>query len=255
MTTTIHTTPVVDAHCSLGQGRYIQQTPEQLLAQMDRAGVARAVVGPVHEHITVYNREGNDEILAAVRSYPERLIGFATANPWYGEKAVNELSRSLAAGLCGLVLNSALQGYFIHDELVHPLIRVAAGFCVPVYFHTATPIYALPFQLAELARVFPQVDFIMGHMAAADFWTDAVIAARQSDNIYIETSFRSGVATIQGAVAALGAGRILFGSSSPESDPDVEIGKIHLLDLPPEAEQLILGGNILRLLAKRRPAG
>ncbi len=242
--------PLIDAHCSLGEGRYARLTPEELLAQMDRVGVDRAVVGPVHEHITVYNREGNDYILHAVRRYPRRLVGFATVNPWYGQRAVDELRRALDAGLRGLTLNSALQGYFIHDELVHPIIEVAEERGVPVYFHTATPIYALPFQLAELALTFPRVHFIMGHLAAADYWTDAVPAARLSKNIYLETSLRSGVTTIQQAVDELGAGRLLFGSGAPESDVAVELAKVRLLGLAPADEQAVLGGNMLRLLGE-----
>ena len=239
---------IIDAHCSVGWGHVIQFTPEMLLEQMDRAGVDQAVIGPIHEHITVFNREGNELILKAVQKYPDRLIGFATVNPWYGDQAVVELRRALDSGLRGLTLNSALQGYFIHDDLVHPVIQVAAEYRIPVYFHTATPIYALPFQLAELARNFPSVNFIMGHMAAADFWTDAVVAAKQSENIYMETSFRSGVETIRGALHELGAQRIIFGSSAPESDIEVELAKIRLLELPPEQEKLVLGENMHRLL-------
>ena len=57
-----------------------------------------------------------------------------------------------------------------------------------VYAHTGTPITAEPFQLAELARTFPDVPMVMGHMGYTDFWYDAVPAALQSENIYLETS-------------------------------------------------------------------
>jgi predicted TIM-barrel fold metal-dependent hydrolase len=246
--------PIIDAHCSIGEGRYVHLTAEMLLEQMDSAGVDRAVACPIHEHITVYNREGNDYILNAVRRYPQRLIGFATVNPWYGQPAVQELRRALGEGLRGLTLNSALQGYFIHDQLVYPLIEVAAEFKTPVYFHTATPIFALPFQLAELALVFPQVNFIMGHLAAADFWPDAVPAAKQCENIYMETSIRSGVATIRQAIQELGSRRVLFGSDAPESDIGVELAKIRLVGLAAEDEQQVLGGNMARLLGEAEDA-
>jgi hypothetical protein len=241
---------IVDAHCTIGLGRQFHFSAGDLVQKMDQAGIDRAVVGPVDEHITVYNREGNNFILAAVKAFPGRLIGFATANPWYGEPAVSELRRAFDAGLRGLTLNTALQGYFIHDELVHPLIEVAIEYQAPVYFHTATPIFALPFQLAELARCFPQVNFIMGHLGAADFWTDVVPAASQSANIYLETSLRSGVATIRNAIQTVGAGRVLFGSSAPESELEIELAKLHLVELPPDQERLVLGENMLRLLGE-----
>jgi uncharacterized protein len=241
---------IVDAHCIIGSGRHFQFSASQLVQKMDQAGIDRAVVGPVDEHITVYNREGNQYIRTAVTGYPDRLVGFATANPWYGPPAVDELRRALDSGLRGLTLNTALQGYFIHDEIIHPLIQVAAEYRVPVYFHTATPIFALPFQLAELARCFPQVNFIMGHLGAADFWTDVVPAASQSLNIYLETSLRSGVATIQNAVNGVGAGRVLFGSCTPVSEPEIELAKLRLVGLPPDQERLVLGENMQRLLGE-----
>lgn len=239
---------VIDALCFIGKGRYLSLTPEELLRKMDRAGIDRSVICPVHEAVSVYNREGNDEILRAVKQFPERLIGFASANPWYGLKAVEEVNRALSEGMKGLYFNSALQGFFIHDEIVYPLIEAAAQANVPVYFHTATPIFALPFQLAELARAFPQVNFIMGHLAAADFWTDVVPAASLAENIFVETSLRSGVATIKLAIRKLGAERVLFGSSTPESEPYLELEKIHMVRLSPQEEELVLGKNMERLL-------
>ncbi len=243
--------PIVDANCFLGEGHYTKLLPEDLIAMMDAAGVDQAVVCPVEDCVTVYNREGNDYLVAAMRAFPGRLFGFATVNPWYGAAAVAELRRAVATGLRGLYLNSSIQGYFIHDDLVDPVIAVAQEVGLPVYFHTATPIYALPLQLAELADRFPEVAFIMGHVAAADFWIDAVPAARMHRNIYVETSFRSGIRTLRQAVDELGADHVLFGSGTPISMMDVELAKVRLLGLEGEAAAAVFGNNLLRLIGER----
>jgi hypothetical protein len=242
---------IVDAHCHVGQGRCKKLTPAQLIAEMDACGVDRAVVCPVEEHITVFNREGNDYILRAVRVHPDRLIGFATVNPWYGERAVKELRRAVNEGLCGLKLHSALQGYFINDDLVYPVIEAAVELEIPVYFHTGTPIYALPLQLSYLAADFPEVDFIMGHAAHADFWLDLLPAARGLSNIYIETSLRASTWVLQSAVDELGPHRVMFGSDSPVSSIKVELAKIETLDLDTKAREMVLGGTILSVLKRQ----
>ena len=72
---------------------------------MDESGVERAVVCPMDRHLAVYNRDGNDLVLSAVKRHPRRLIGLATANPWYGAGAVEEVRRALAEGLTGLKLH------------------------------------------------------------------------------------------------------------------------------------------------------
>jgi len=54
----------------------------------------------------------------------------------------------------------------------------------------------------------------MGHMGYTDFWYDAVPAALQSENIYLETSLID-IMNIQNAIEKVGAERILFGSDYP----------------------------------------
>jgi predicted TIM-barrel fold metal-dependent hydrolase len=213
---------------------------------MDRAGVERAVVSTVDEFIAVSNREGNDEILRAVSAHPDRLTGLAAVNPWFREKGVAELSRCLEAGLSGLKLNSHLQGFVLSDPLVHPLVETCRRFAVPLYAHTGTPVVAEPFQLAELARTFPDVPMVLGHMGYTDFWYDAVPAALQAENIYLETSLID-IMNIRTAIEKVGAERILFGSDFPESDLSLELEKMSLVEMNDDDRRRILGENAAKL--------
>lgn len=234
--------PVIDSHCHIGEGVRKEVTPDALLRAMDDAGVDRAVVCSVDQFIAVRNREGNDEVLGLVRSHPDRFWGLAAVNPWFGDQAVEELERSLDAGLNGLKLNSHLQGFVLSDPIVHPLVAVCRDHGVPLYAHTGTPITAEPFQLAELARTFPEVTMVMGHMGYTDFWYDAVPAALQSKNVYLETSLID-IMNIQNAIEKVGDARILFGSDFPESDLSLELEKMSMLEMSDEARARILGGN------------
>jgi hypothetical protein len=237
---------VIDSHCHLGAGFRKRVSVDDLLREMDRAGVEMAVVTTVDEFIAVSNREGNDEVLRAVRSHRDRLRGLAAVNPWFREQGVRELKRCLEAGLSGLKLNSHLQGFVLSDPIVHPLVETCRAFGVPLYAHTGTPIVAEPFQLAELARTFPDVPMVLGHMGYTDFWYDAVPAALQSENIYLETSLID-IMSIRTALDKVGAGRILFGSDFPESDLALELEKMSLLDMTAEDRARVLGGNAERL--------
>lgn len=238
---------VVDAHCHIGLGRLKRQTAEELLREMDRCGVERAVVCPVDQYIAVYNKEGNDYIAEAVRAHPDRLVGFASVNPWYGERGVEELERAVGMGLSGLKLHPALQGFFANDELVYSLIEKSRELGIPIYVHTNTPVHAMPFQVADLAEQFPDVPFVLGHMGFADGWTDVVSAVTSLSNVYLETSLSLPM-PISEAVADLGADRVVFGSDSPESSLEAELYKIRILDLDEVARRKILGENIERVL-------
>lgn len=236
---------LVDAHCHIEPG---STSVEELLSAMDNLGIRKAVICPADRYIAVLNREGNEYILKAVHEHPNRFIGFATVNPWFGRQAVKELKRFHDMGLRGLKINSFLQGFLLNDELVHPLVETCEKLRMPIYFHTGTPISAMPFQLADLARKFPNVSFIMGHMGYSDFWYDAVPAAKRSENIYLETS-HMWVDLIRESVKKVGADRVLFGSDFPKSELSLELEKVkRYLDVSDEERGMILGRNLLKLI-------
>lgn len=240
---------IVDGHCHLGTGHEYRQTSDELLTNMDRLEVDRAVVCPVDRCIAVDNREGNDTVLRAAHAYPDRFYAFATANPWYGERAIAELRRAVGEGARGIKLHPPLQGFMLCDELVFPIIELAGQLGVPVFIHTGTPAFSQPTQLAELAQRFPQVPLIMGHMGSTDFKFEAIPSALLSPNIYLDTSWILPALLTQ-AVQAVGAGRVLFSSDSPIGDLGVELGCRRAADLTPEQRAQVMGGNTLRLLGE-----
>jgi predicted TIM-barrel fold metal-dependent hydrolase len=56
------------------------------------------------------------------------------------------------------------------------------------------------------------------------------------------------------AVRRAGPHKLLFGSDGPQLHPGVELHKVRMLRLPPDAERLVMGGNLLRLLSGRPAA-
>jgi len=242
---------IIDAHAHVGHGRYKSLSASELLREMDVDAVDRAVICPVEEQIILHNRAGNDETLALVRRHRDRFVGFAVANPWYGVAAVEELRRALGEGLCGLKLHPVRQGFSACDPLVHPLVEVAAAHRVPVYAHTGSPhYYGEPFQLAELARCYPGVTFIVGHAGASDYWGDLPRCHQFAPNLLFETS-RNGPGNFAYMLQTVGADRMVFGSNLPESPYALELAAIR--DVVGEACDLerILWQNIAHALGQR----
>lgn len=240
-------TELYDAHCHVGEGVHYRQSPEELLAQMEALGVDRAVLVPADRAIAVDNQAGNDTVLQAVSCWPDRFWGFATANPWYGSQAVDELRRAIGAGLVGVKLDPILQGFMLCDPLVHPLVEVAIELAVPVYFNTGTPVNALPLQLTELAQRYPQGRFVMGHMGNTDFWLDVPVALAQAPNVWGEVSPNL-AAAVSRVIEAGFADRLIFGSDAPQMPLDLEVAKIQYWQASEEQRAAIMAGNLLQLL-------
>ncbi len=236
----------IDAHVNLGNGRYKKQDIATILKGMEDNGIDRCVLCPVEEYLTVYNGEGNRMLTEACRQYPDRFYGFAVANPWYGERAVRMLTEAFEAGLHGAFFVSSLQGFSIDDDIVDPLMEVCRRYGRPVYFHTATPAFALPLQLAYLARRFPEVDFIMGHCGANDFVYDIDASMYKTPNLYLETSL-SYCETIYRVVEQY-PDRVIFGSDAPRSPQGFELGKVLKSTGDASVMENVLSGNLLRIL-------
>lgn len=215
---------IIDALCFVGLGRYRRQSADALLAAMDANGVEKAVLCPVEEQVTVDNAAGNRLMAELCATHSGRFYGYAVANPWYGQKAVDTLKAALDAGLNAVYFDSSIQGFTISDELADPLIDVCEAYGVPAYFHTGTPAFALPLQLRYLALRHPKVNFIMGHMGANDFISDVTAAMYRLDNLYLETSMNL-TCTLQDMLAKYPE-RILFGSAAPRSEQAYELFKL-----------------------------
>jgi len=248
---------IIDAHCHVGQGCGLEGTPhpdplpqgaraERLLGEMDRCGVSAAVIVPADRCIAVYNTEGNDEVLSAAKRHPDRFIPFATANPWYGDRALDELTRAFDLGAAGLKLHPVIQGFQIIDEICFPLVELAVRLRKPIYFHTGTPVCSSPFQLTELAMRYPEGVFIMGHAAYSDYWNDVSASVKCVPNILIETSQHL-ASFIRTLVEQVGAEKLIYGSDWPKTDMGIEIEKITRYIAGDDLER-ILGGNIMRVL-------
>ena len=218
-----------------------------LLREMDQAGIQRAVIAAPDEFVCLHNDEGNRLILDAVDRHGDRLSGMAVVNPWHGAAGAKALAGWLDKGLRGLFLNPVRQGFLLTEALLDPLLEVCAARGAPVYSTIGTPVVAMPFQLAEVARRHPTVTFVLGNASWTDFCGyDVVPACRQAPNILVDPSCAIGP-SIAGFVEALGPGRILFCSAYPRSRHEMEVTKIRSLGLGPAELQAIFHDNATAL--------
>jgi len=243
---------IIDAHVHVGTGVRMQLDVDVLLKLMDEAAVQFAVACPMDKFMAVDNRQGNDFLLEVVNAHPDRLAGMAVANPWYGDRAVEEIRRALEKGLIGVEVHSVLQGFRLSEHLVDPILEVAAEFDVPVYAHTGTAGVAEPFHLIELARRFPSVNFIMGHAGASDYYNDTVRGLEFADNVWIETS-RNGPANFRHWEISGVADRVVFGSSAPEYIPAVELETLRDVFTARSDQEEIFANRLQRVFKGRLP--
>jgi predicted TIM-barrel fold metal-dependent hydrolase len=251
--------PIWDAHVTLGEGTFARLDLPALLAQMDGYGIQGALVAPDDRRLAVENRAGHDALLELTHQHPDRFCGYATVNPWYGRQGLDELTRSLDAGLVAVKLHPARQGFALLDDVARPLWELLAARRVPVYVVTGSAL-STPLQLAEIARRYPQIAWIMGRSGRTDYgWLDFARALRQAPNLYVETAHTL-PAALGRLLTTLGPTRLLFVSDLPNTHLHLELGNLDdvrvngaPLDAPTRA--LLMGGNLARLLGRTQMPG
>ena len=209
-------------------GRAVQGLPsaDELLREMDRAGVARAVLLGWYWEKPETCAWQNRFYAGCVRAHPDRLDAFATLHPRAGREAtLAEVRRAHAEGLIGLgELSPHSQGYGIDDAVLRDVLALAGELKLPVNLHVTDPDgRAYPGRVetpltdfTQLAREFPTVNFILAHWGGMLPLRDP--AARILRNVFYDTAaspllYDDGV--WRRFAEAVGADRVLFGSDYP----------------------------------------
>ena len=114
---------------------------EELLREMDRAGVERAVLlGWYWEQAETCPWQ-NRFYGKCVRAHPDRLLAYATIHPGAGHwPTLGELHRARDEGLVGIgELSPHSQGYGVDDPVLREVLTLAADWKMPVNLHVTDP--------------------------------------------------------------------------------------------------------------------
>ncbi len=237
-------------------------TADDLLAAMDQAGVDRAVVMGMGWTDPDVATEANDYIIQAVADNPDRLSGFCSVNPAWGEQAYNEAKRCIAAGLAGIgELHADTQGFDIASvSEMAPVMELARADALPLLVHASEPVghqypgkgSTTPEKLYRFIQNFPGNPIICAHWGGGLPFYSLMPEVKESLKLVYFDSAASPFLyrpEVFSAVAELaGAGKVLFASDYPLMDMSRPLDQARSMGLPPDVEERLLSRNTARLL-------
>jgi uncharacterized protein len=214
----------------------------RLLARMDAAGVDMAMVCSLAQRIE------NDFIAGLVAAHPDRLFGFGQVQP-QADDAIEQIAElAQRPGILGLKLHPSLHGYHVADHgLLDPVWAACREHGLAILVNALDDPFVTPLGIEEIARGFPEVPVLIGHMGAVWNVPEACIVAARNDNLYLETSATL-LSDVRVAYARVGPEKIVMGSEYPGSDFDLERMKIAKAIEDEHDRALVEGGNIARIL-------
>jgi predicted TIM-barrel fold metal-dependent hydrolase len=205
---------------------------EALLAAMDAAGIARAVV------VQASTAYGNDNryVVEAVKAHPDRFTGVFSIDVLAAD-AVDQLRGWLDAGLAGLRLfttGTTMPGQadWLDDERSFPVWEYCQANKVTICLQmTAAGIPAL----TRMLGLFPRIRVLLDHLARPELGggppydgAAALFGLAAYPGVYLKLTNRTIHAAASGAstpeaffprvVAAFGAARIAWGSNFPAAE-------------------------------------
>jgi len=202
-------------------------------------------------------RKCNDDVLDAMKQYPDRILGYCFVNPGYYREAVEEMKRCIVGhGMIGVKLYNQ---YFYSEPAVYPVVEQAIEMNVPILGHAGHPTdpanrarqprISDGVHFAQLAAKYPEAILIEGHIGGGGDWEWSIKALRRSPSVYLDTSgsvVDEGM--IEMAVRELGAERLLFGT---DMTMEGGVGKILGADLTDAQREMIFYKNMSAILERK----
>jgi len=215
---------------------------DNLLAVMDAGGVDMAMATSLGQ------LPDNDYIAACVTSHPDRIFGFAVVDPRKGADAIAEIHRCHENGLVGVKLHPTMHGYHVCDHgLLDPIFQVCQDLGQVVLFNALDDAFCAPLAMEEIAKHFPAVPTLIAHMGTVWNTSEAILVAKRTSNIYLETSSTQ-LLEVQTAYAELGPDKIVMGTDWPASHMDLERAKIERAIPDPIDRAKVEGATLAGLL-------
>jgi hypothetical protein len=249
---------------------------DQLVAEMDEAGISEAVLLiPDFTYALKDSTHTIEELISHHRvvrdRHPGRFRVFAGMDPRWGSDGIALFERSVTEyGFDGMKLYPPC-GYTLSDPVLYPFYEICAAYGLPVLTHIGATAPVLDFELAQpihidkAARDFPGVDFIFAH-ASVHYTDECAMLCNNRPNLYLDVSgYEASASARLNALLRRGINhKVLFATDWPifrlqgrqVAFMDRLITDGILPDTMSDAERaLFFAGNAARLLAKKKVLG
>lgn len=273
---------IIDAHCHAWEHwPYRPPVPdlqsrgrvEQLLWEMDRSGVDRAVLVCAR----IGDNAGNNDYGArCAAEHPDRLVQFADVDSSWSRTYHRP---GAAARLAAVVQRYRLKGFthYLRDDPEWLTSEAGLAFWTRAADLNLIASIALSPDwqpaLRQLAARFPTLTFLCHHMAGAraddSAGLDEIVASAVCPNVWLKLSgfhyvasrpwdfpHADAKAVARRLYEAFGPNRLCWGSDYPvvrfymTYQQSLEVVRAHCEFIPADEQDMILGGNMGRLLAE-----
>ncbi|MBP2641991.1 MAG: putative TIM-barrel fold metal-dependent hydrolase [Firmicutes bacterium] len=235
------------------------QNLDEILAELDRNNVVKAVITGRDCETTYGAKSNNPSVIEFVSKYPQKYIGFAGMDPHKGMKAINELKTAVKEyGLKGASIDPYLAQIYVNDAKYYPIYSKCCELDIPLVISTGpAPLvpnavidHVAPRYIDFVARDFPELKIVVSHGGYP--WVNEMIAVTQrNQNVFLELSefefYPMAEAYMQAANTII-SDKLLFASAHPFVDFKLAIQNYEKLPLRDDVREKVMYKNAARVL-------
>lgn len=245
-------------------------TPQRMIEDMDKAGVDKAILLGVYRQTPENARETNNDTLAVMREYPDRILGFGVMAPSPLDKALDEVKRCVDNGMAGIgELNPYGQGTTFDDPNFLKVVEAVIDAGIVLNLHVSEEVGH--FYLGKsttrlmdyyrLACRYPELKLVLAHWGGGLIFFEIVPEVRRNlKNVYYDIAgsplLYPTPAIFNVAMQCISHKKLLYGSDYPliicpkkQTEPDFRpfLEEIREVGLAEDVYADVMGLNAARL--------
>lgn len=223
---------IIDTHVHIGTSLNFDMREEDVLYSMYKYGIDIAVVSNCeassHDHdrklLPAEMQKSGIECLKRSLEFARENKGRIYLQHWI--KPMEEITKELKDlidknidVIRGIKFHPYHSGVAFTDESCEKYVRLAAEFGLPVISHTGTEFDDNPKRLFEMAKKYPDTNYVMVHLGLGSDNKEAIELCREQKNLYGDTTWVSVKSALE-FINLVGDERLMFGSDSPIDGKD-----------------------------------
>jgi len=207
---------IIDSHVHYGYSNIFGScvSEKSLLESMEKNNVEVCIVQPLLVVTLEDARRIHKDIYKLSKKYPKKIFGLASISPHLSrEEVTNELEKCIKEySFVGIKCHTIGHAVNPLSESGDLLFRLANKLKVPINVHSGNGIFfASPSLNITKAREYPDLKIIIAHAGMHIFMAEAFVAAKECENIFLETSWTPAEG-IEWLIKELGSEKIMMGS-------------------------------------------
>ncbi|WP_407308198.1 amidohydrolase family protein [Desulfosporosinus sp. SB140] len=244
---------------SIDFSKMLPQTVEEVVQELDKHNVVKAVVTGRDCETTYGSKSNNKSVINFVSNFPNKFIGFAGLDPHKGMSAIEEIKTAVYEhNLKGAAIDPYLAQIYVNDAKYYPIYSKCCELNIPIIVTTgpgtlvpnAVIDHVAPRYIDFVARDFPELKIIISH-GGYPWVNEMIMIVQRNANVYLELSeyefFPQSEAYIQAANTII-SDKVLYASAHPFVDFKEALKNYEKLPFKPNVLEKVMCKNAAKVL-------